>query len=377
MPLFVVRPTETLITNTNIGDTREAQISNGVVDPDPVEWHPDGKLVGGVRLPYEPGDQVSSLGSHSNPRTGRGNVYVFLADDGTGAYGTTPETMNTFVPSPQSQGRRNEDAIDPDVEQESRTNPFSPDRRNPFWSPRRKINALTFNDERPFVKVTRSDNEDGLTFRLNTTGVGNTIGFIDMEAASLEYTFSRNDRTVSNSIEFSDLDTIETWQEYFFKELLYPRHYLFRNIPTFAHREVLSDDEALQITMRNPGTTVSLGQIVFGFETATGTTVDSRGQSLEGLDFSFVGVDAYGTQTRTPRAATNTMKFTIEIDRDKTDEANRFFTSLKAGTPAIFFLSPNERLGTILYGWVRNFAITPKQGTDDKSEVKATIQGLV
>ncbi len=384
MGLFIIAPLKASVsefTTTNgataFGSASQQATASSLVpnttvvtDPDPNAWN--------TNTVYVPGQECTSPSDYTNPHTGETyrNVYVFLPDDDTGNYATPASATN---PGKFTTGTPRIDTTstipNPDHEQATRDNRSIPARRNPYWSVRRRINIDSLLDRRPTITASR---DEEISFVLSGDGVSNAVGLINLNASFVSLAFDKEGSAVDIQVPFTDLHEIQTWEEYFFRPLIFPRSYIFRDLPSFSHPEKdATDAQKMKLTLRNPGTKASLGQIVYGFETEYGSAVMSDGFEIAGLDFSTLGTDTFGVQAVTERPNTRTMKFSLVIRRDQIDATNRLMEGLSAGTPSIFFLTKNDALGTTLYGWVRTWRITMKRTAEKLAVLNVTIQGFV
>ena len=429
MPLTIINPRLITISDHNLGKTREEQINNGVVDPDPLPYDTRGFLLpDGTFRPYQAGDRVSSNTDRKilvnragerfpySPATEESinlrlaqltdeytlidarSVYVYLADDSTGYIRLADRVFipNTSTTS-ASAGLRLQPGVSipeqsPDSEQNRRDDKYQPNPRNPYWSYERRVNELSFTDERSSIKTGKFDDRTstgGLEFVINSPAVGDSIALIGIEASEISYRFGRNgvEYKGPRNPKLTDLADVRNWREYFFNDISFPRNFLITNLPTFNHLgEKLTDDDSLIITLRNPGAVVSIGQVVFGNRIDIGNHVLSSGYKTEELSFSDTGVDEFGVQFRTVRGSVTRNSYAVEILRENHEAEQRKLELVSDGRPAVFIqvgLSQNpdgeykSNYGELQFGYRQIFTITPIQGKSKKSLITGNIDTLL
>ncbi|MCA8834807.1 MAG: hypothetical protein K8953_06925 [Proteobacteria bacterium] len=365
--MYFIRPAPTEFYSSNVGVTRANQLANNagtvglsgitsrvgdgtglgngfreITQADPPVWSSP--------TTYMAGSTVRS------PDGGLGNVYVALVN----------QTTNT--------------GNDPDAEQRIKDNPFVRDPDDPFWQVVRKSSNNAFNDGRPNIAVGRAGtrfNQPGtLTVQLTTDDEIDTIALMNIRATEVSYTFRRNGVVSTKTAKLSNLDDISDWDEYLFRETNYARNHVFRNFPSESHPASIRDSDKLTITLRNPGGVASVGQIILGNEERIGE-IDGDSINSDILDFSERTRDDFGQLDSTRRDATLSLQFRTIFARELTSFVQELFLEYRGGEPAVFFLTPNESFGTVVYGFWQEAKFSFFPNTDNLSIARITVEGLV
>ena len=365
--MYFIRPAPTEFYSSNVGLTREQQLANnaGTVGLSGITSRAgDGTEMGnGFReitqadppiwvapTEYAAGSTVRS------PNGGLGNVYVALVNP----------TANT--------------GNDPDAEQLIKDNPFVLDPEEPFWQIVRKSSNNAFNDGRPNIAVGRAGtrfNQPGtLTIQLTTEDEIDTIALMNIRATEVSYTFRRNGVISTKTVNLSNLSSLTNWDEYLFRETNYARNHVFRAVPSETHPASTPDADKLTITLRNPGGVASVGQIILGNEERIGE-IDGDSINTDILDFSERTRDDFGQLDSTRRDATLALQFRTIFPRNLTSFVQELFLEYRGGEPAVFFLTPNESFGTVVYGFWQDAKFSFYPSTDDLSIARITVEGLV
>ncbi|MCH9665201.1 MAG: hypothetical protein K0U41_05060 [Gammaproteobacteria bacterium] len=381
-PLYFLLPSVATFGASNLGADRQAQINNGVRDPDPDVWV-DGQE-------YNPGDLVSSPAVSEDFTT---SANVLLPPDIRQSSGFATEAQRNLAQALLEQriavGRtvggslgnvyvclRTTSDGNPDTEERIKNNPFAvqPEDSDIKWNFVRKTNEQSLLDRRSNILTGR---EDETQFIINCEEGIDTIALINIRASSLTWTFTRDGVVYGGDrIDLTDIGSITNYADYLLRRPNFVRNHIIRNIPKFSHR--LQDPIAgqLVITLRNPGAPATIGQVVPGNEYRLGL---ADGDSFRAgfKDFSEIRQDDFGTTATTPRGATFRHRIKCVYDRNLTDNVEQFLIQYRGGNPIVFYATPNELAGSTLYGYIKQADIKYLQATTDMAELDVQTEGLL
>ncbi len=230
-------------------------------------------------------------------------------------------------------------------------------RVNTPWVRTRTRNVSAFTDAQPSVVTGRNGT---LTFRIFSRTRFDSIGFVSTTCSAI-----RIEEFVGKKITNAVVTDPGVSSDYTIRGLDVPPQ-------ASGSRAYIVD---VTITGVDGGLT-TIGQVIAGNELQIGIS-DENSFRLDGVDFSEVERNDFGTLRTTLRNATYNMKLSARIERTDTAKIRALLTSLRGGQDALFYAVPETEYGSFIYGFVSDFFIQYEKNTDDKSLVTVTIAGIV
>lgn len=171
----------------------------------------------------------------------------------------------------------------------------------------------------------------------------------------------------SKTIAMQDDSAVIDWYTYFFEPIEELEEFVVTDLPT-------SRDAVLTVSIDRDGSTVSVGQVLFGPLWESGLTT-SDGSGFTGFDFSEVVTDAFGNLTRTVRSASRLNEFSVFLNADRLSTFKRRMNALRGGKPAVWIGDPKRGKAAITYGILRNYRVAYE--TNQYSLIALETQELV
>ncbi len=383
-PLYILKPVPITFGSFNLGRTREEQIANGVFNPDPVAWQEGDAVFRGELRSSPPDSLIPATGLEANiPNDYKSLIFgteaqeAYAAAVRDGSISTSPTSQadlesrsldNAYVCLRDTDG-----SVNPDSEQRLRDNVLVTDPENPVWAPLRKLNKASFNDGRPTHLIAR---RDVVQFVVNCNQGINAISLNNIRASRVAWTFRHNGILYGADVNLTDIGNISTWQEYLLQRPRLVQNYIIRGLPTVSHDVNVPIANQLVITLYNPGALASIGQVVMGEELQIGMA-DGDAFRSQLLDFSRVATDPFGVLDVTARPRTFTNTVSCIFDKKDGSFVRETLVDIGAGQPFVLYLSPDEFIGTSLFGVMTSGDLRFLEQTSDKSRVNITQQGII
>lgn len=233
------------------------------------------------------------------------------------------------------------DSQDPDVAEVAFSNPLIEDPAERKWQVVSATNRWKAFDEKP---DNRAVNSETIEFELLPGELTTAIAFFGLSAESLRVeVIDPTDGVVyDEALDLIDNSAIVDYDEYFFA----PQEYLdvvsLVDLPPYS-------TTTINITITNPGETVTVGQIALGRARTFGfTRVGNTGFRIN--DRSVVIFDDFNNKTAVKRVATRIFDADVTIDSTRVAALSNFVESIRGGTPAVFVADNDSRKATISYG---------------------------
>lgn len=191
---------------------------------------------------------------------------------------------------------------------------------------------------------------DTISYSINTIGTINSIGLLNLDAASVNVTIIDTGVEVFNKdFDLVDNSMITDWFAYFFEPVVRISDFLVPNLPNAVNPIV-------NITFSGTGE-IGVGHIVVGQQVVLGRTL--YGASIGITDYSQVVQDEFGSPPYIVQRSFNKRgKFTVVVQPQSTDFV--FNTLAKYRGTAVLIVAAANYSSTIYFGllqeWAEEFA---------------------
>jgi len=215
------------------------------------------------------------------------------------------------------------------------------------------------------------ENTDSIEYTFNdTSSYVTSLVMFGLEATSANVTVTDNavggeGEVYNTTVSLIDNRDVDDWYTYFFEQIIYKREAQFFNIPPFLNADV-------EVTISgDTGSTVKVGQIVFGFLVDLGLTTYGTTISIE--DFSRKETDAFGNFVVVERPFANLVDYDVRFPTGTARKVQQTLAQYRA-TPIVYIGSESTQFGTTAYGFYRRFDLTLE--TPSYSLAAIEVEGL-
>lgn len=258
--------------------------------------------------------------------------------------------------------------VDPDSEAADFADPLVTDPDPRTWQIIGATNRWRLFDKKPSVQASYAEE---ITISLELGEIADAIALINLNAEQVQIVVTDpiDGEVYNETFALVDTSNVIDGYTYYFSPLEYLSTVTTLAIPPYQNATI-------DITISAEGGVASCGQIALGRSITFGVTTPGQ-TGFEGYDFSTVDTDIFGNLETTQRASTRIGRYRIAVNSTRAQAFARTFNALRGGVPAVWLGSPDDRIGSTLYGYARGWRIDYEDTAANLSYLTIEVQGTV
>lgn len=208
-------------------------------------------------------------------------------------------------------------------------------------------------------------NTGSITNSYAITGQCNSIGFVNIDAASITVRMVDGvDGVVyDKTINMVSTSGVIDWYAYFFEPIVRKTDYVLTNLPAYGNATV-------NVTLMTPLGMAKCGALILGNYKNIGGT--QYGAKVGITDYSTKTQDAFGNYNITKRGYRKTGEFSVSVYSGYVDQLQAMLAQYRS-TP-ILYVGSDLYAATMIYGFYKDFSVTISYPTS--SLCSLSIEGL-
>ena len=213
-----------------------------------------------------------------------------------------------------------------------------------FWFELRPTNPWAMFDNKTGTQTVRGDD---LTVTVDVTGYADTVGLLNISAASLNITVMDGVTEVFNEdISLVDNTAVVDYYEYFFEPIIRL---------TEVVRSITPDipDPSITVTLEDAGQTVKAGHLVIGKSRYIGEV--QYGATIGIIDYSRIEEDDFGNTYIVERGYNRRGRFNVWLTKSRVNSVYNIVSALRA-TP-VLIIATEKYNSTLYFGLLREAEI--------------------
>jgi hypothetical protein len=194
-------------------------------------------------------------------------------------------------------------------------------------------------------------------------GLVRGLALLDVEANSVTVTMVNDGDTVyARTVNLNSGDGVDSWDAYFFEDIVLKRVVVLTDLPPYAGGEVT-------VSITGVGT-VSVGTVAIGSLFTIGKPLSDAEIGI--VDYSKKSTDEFGATTVVERPYANRLNMLVMADTGRVPEISRRLTLIRA-TPVVW-IGSDIIDPAVVYGFYKSWSISLRYR--DYSFCNLTIEGL-